>query len=160
MNLCDECGTFISHSIAENFNNNFLDVKKVTAEAAGKYGFERAMLMLALRVDSLNYDGVSPPITRNGRRNSLLTIPMPRKSGKQRCCRRCTDIIKTLDLVSLFSERKTMPRKNPERSVVLPQEMAEALDNYSAKKCYRPLTARQPSGRNNQILPTHIACHF
>ncbi len=27
-----------------------------------------------------------------------------------------------------------MPRKNPERSVVLPQEMAEALDNYSAKK--------------------------
>ena len=24
----------------------------------------------------------------------------------------------------------------------------------------RPLTARQPSGRNNQILPTHIACHF
>lgn len=45
MNLCDECGTFISHSIAENFNNNYLDVKKVTAEAAGKYGFERAMLM-------------------------------------------------------------------------------------------------------------------
>lgn len=57
MNLCDECGTFISHSIAENFNNNYLDVKKVTAEAAGKYGFERAMLMLALRVDSLKYDG-------------------------------------------------------------------------------------------------------
>ena len=56
MNLCDECGTFISHSIAENFNNNYLDVKKVTAEAAGKYGFERAMLMLALRVDSLKYD--------------------------------------------------------------------------------------------------------
>ena len=28
MNLCDECGTFISHSIAENFNNNYLDVKK------------------------------------------------------------------------------------------------------------------------------------
>lgn len=27
-----------------------------------------------------------------------------------------------------------MPRKNPERSVVLPQEMAEALDSYSAKK--------------------------
>ena len=26
MNLCDECGTFISHSIAENFNNNYLDV--------------------------------------------------------------------------------------------------------------------------------------
>lgn len=57
MNLCDECGTFISRSIAENFNNNFLDVKKVTAEAAGKYGFEPAMLMLALRVDSLKYDG-------------------------------------------------------------------------------------------------------
>lgn len=57
MNLCDECGTFISHSIAENFNNNYLDVKKVTAEAAGKYGFECAMLMLALRVDSLKYDG-------------------------------------------------------------------------------------------------------
>lgn len=57
MNLCDECGTFISRSIAENFNNNYLDVKKVTAEAAGKYGFERAMLMLALRVDSLKYDG-------------------------------------------------------------------------------------------------------
>lgn len=57
MNLCDECGTFISHSIAENFNNNYLDVKKVTAEAAGKYGFERAMLMLALRIDSLKYDG-------------------------------------------------------------------------------------------------------
>ena len=56
MNLCDECGTFISHSIAENFNNNYLDVKKVTAEAAGKYGFERALLMLALRVDSLKYD--------------------------------------------------------------------------------------------------------
>ena len=57
MNLCDECGTFISRSIAENFNNNYLDVKKVTAEAAGKYGFERAMLMLALRIDSLQYDG-------------------------------------------------------------------------------------------------------
>ena len=57
MNLCDECGTFISHSIAENFNNNYLDVKKVTVEAAGKYGFECAMLMLALRVDSLKYDG-------------------------------------------------------------------------------------------------------
>ena len=57
MSQCDECGTFISHSIAENFNNNYLDVKKVTAEAAGKYGFERAMLMLALRVDSLKYDG-------------------------------------------------------------------------------------------------------
>ena len=57
MNLCDECGTFISRSIAENFNNNYLDVKKVTAEVAGKYGFERAMLMLALRVDSLKYDG-------------------------------------------------------------------------------------------------------
>ena len=56
MNLCDECGTFISHSIAENFNNNYLDVKKVTAEATGKYGFERALLMLALRVDSLKYD--------------------------------------------------------------------------------------------------------
>lgn len=38
------------------------------------------------------------------------------------------------NLVSPFSERKTMPRKNPERSVVLPQEMAEALDSYSAKK--------------------------
>ena len=36
--------------------------------------------------------------------------------------------------MSPFSERKTMPRKNPERSVVLPQEMAEALDSYSAKK--------------------------
>ena len=57
MNLCDECGTFISHFIAENFNNNYLDVKKVTAEATGKYGFERALLMLALRVDSLKYDG-------------------------------------------------------------------------------------------------------
>ena len=57
MNLCDECGTLISRFIAENFNNNFLDVKKVTAEAAGKYGFERAMLMLALRIDSLKYDG-------------------------------------------------------------------------------------------------------
>ena len=57
MNLCDECGTFISRSIAEDFNNNYLDVKKVTAEAAGKYGFERAMLMLALRIDSLQYDG-------------------------------------------------------------------------------------------------------
>lgn len=57
MNLCDECGTLISRSIAEKFNNNYLDVKKVTAEAAGKYGFERAMLMLALRVDSLKYDG-------------------------------------------------------------------------------------------------------
>lgn len=57
MNLCDECGTFISRSIAENFNNNYLDVKKVTAEAAGKYGFERAMLMLALRIDRLKYDG-------------------------------------------------------------------------------------------------------
>lgn len=57
MNLCDECGTFIRHSIAENFNNNYLDVKKVTAEAAGKYGFERAMFMLALRINSLQYDG-------------------------------------------------------------------------------------------------------
>ena len=28
MNLCDECGTFISRSIAENFNNNYLDVNR------------------------------------------------------------------------------------------------------------------------------------
>ena len=26
--------------------------------------------------------------------------------------------------------------------------------------CCRPLTARLQSGHNNQILPTHIACHF
>ena len=57
MNLCDECGTFISRSIAENFNNNYLDVKKITAETIGKYGFERTMLMLAFRIDSLEHDG-------------------------------------------------------------------------------------------------------
>lgn len=51
MNLCDECGTLISRSIAEKFNNNYLDVKKVTAEAVGKYGFERAMQ--ATRISTL-----------------------------------------------------------------------------------------------------------
>lgn len=35
MNLCDECGTFISHSIAENFNNNYLDVKKSLRKPPG-----------------------------------------------------------------------------------------------------------------------------
>lgn len=57
MALNDECGNFIAHSIAENFRSNHLDVKKITAEVTGKYGFERAMLMLALRIDSLKFDG-------------------------------------------------------------------------------------------------------
>lgn len=57
MNQCDKCGTKIRRSIVEHFNNNFLDVKKITAELAEEFGFERTMFMLALRVDSLKSDG-------------------------------------------------------------------------------------------------------
>ena len=57
MNLNEECGFFIRRSINENFRNNYLDVKKITAEVTEKYGFERAMLMLALRINSLEWDG-------------------------------------------------------------------------------------------------------
>ena len=57
MALNEECGEFIAHSIADNFNNSHLDVKKITAETIGKYGFERTMLMLAFRIDSLEHDG-------------------------------------------------------------------------------------------------------
>lgn len=59
LELCDKCGAFIRHSIAVNFNftTKYLDVKTITAEVTEKYGFERTMLMLALRVDSLKNDG-------------------------------------------------------------------------------------------------------
>lgn len=57
MVMNEECGEFIAHSIADNFNNSHLDVKKITAETTGKYGFERTMLMLAFRIDSLEHDG-------------------------------------------------------------------------------------------------------
>ena len=57
LSLCEKCGTKIRHSIAEHFNNNHLDVKKITAELTEEFGFERTMLMLALRVDSLKSDG-------------------------------------------------------------------------------------------------------
>lgn len=57
LSLCEKCGTKIHHSIAEHFNNNHLDVKKITAELTEEFGFERTMLMLALRVDSLKSDG-------------------------------------------------------------------------------------------------------
>ena len=58
LELCDKCGAFIRHSIAVNFNftTKYLDVKTITAEVTEKYGFERTMLMLALRVDSLKND--------------------------------------------------------------------------------------------------------
>ena len=57
MKMNEECGLFIHRSIGDNFRNNFLDVKKITAEVTEKFGFERAMLMLALRVNSLEWDG-------------------------------------------------------------------------------------------------------
>ena len=57
MKLNEECGQFIRHSIVDNFRDNILDVKKITQEVTEKYGFERAMLMLALRVNSLEMDG-------------------------------------------------------------------------------------------------------
>lgn len=57
MKLNEECGKFIRHSIAENFRSNRLDVQRITEEVTEKYGFERVMLMLALRIDSLNWDG-------------------------------------------------------------------------------------------------------
>ncbi len=59
LELCDKCGALIRHSIAVNFNftTKYLDVKTITAEVTEKYGFERTMLMLALRVDSLKNDG-------------------------------------------------------------------------------------------------------
>ncbi|MGN0650929.1 MAG: DUF3849 domain-containing protein, partial [Oscillospiraceae bacterium] len=57
MKTNEECGLFIHRSIGDNFRNNFLDVKKIAAEVTEKYGFERAMLMLALRVNSLEWDG-------------------------------------------------------------------------------------------------------
>lgn len=82
LELCDKCGAFIRHSIAVNFNftTKYLDVKTITAEVTEKYGFERTMLMLALRVDSLKNDGRVDIANKEWAKNTSLIIPMQKSS--------------------------------------------------------------------------------
>ena len=75
--MCDKCGAFIRHSIAVNFNftTKYLDVKTITAEVTEKYGFERTMLMLALRVDSLKNDGRVDIANKEWAKKYLVNYP-------------------------------------------------------------------------------------
>lgn len=77
MNQCDKCGAFIRHSIAVNYNftTRHLDVKTITAEVTEKYGFERTMLMLALRVDSLKNDGRVDIANKEWAKKFLVNYP-------------------------------------------------------------------------------------
>ena len=77
LELCDKCGAFIRHSIAVNFNftTKYLDVKTITAEVTEKYGFERTMLMLALRVDSLQNDGRVDIANKEWAKKLLVNYP-------------------------------------------------------------------------------------
>ena len=77
LELCDKCGAFIRHSIAVNFNftTKYLDVKTITAEVTEKYGFERTMLMLALRVDSLKNDGRGDIANKEWAKKFLVNYP-------------------------------------------------------------------------------------
>lgn len=77
LELCDKCGAFIRHSIAVNFNftTKYLDVKTITAEVTEKYGFERTMLMLALRVDSLKNDGRVDIANKEWAKKILVNYP-------------------------------------------------------------------------------------
>ena len=77
LELCDKCGAFIRHSIAVNFNftTKYLDVKTITAEVTEKYGFERTMLMLALRVDSLKNDGRVDIANKEWAKQLLVNYP-------------------------------------------------------------------------------------
>lgn len=77
LELCDKCGEFIRHSIAVNFNftTKYLDVKTITAEVTEKYGFERTMLMLALRVDSLKNDGRVDIANKEWAKKFLVNYP-------------------------------------------------------------------------------------
>lgn len=77
LELCDKCGAFIRHSIAANFNftTKYLDVKTITAEVTEKYGFERTMLMLALRVDSLKNDGRVDIANKEWAKKFLVNYP-------------------------------------------------------------------------------------
>lgn len=77
LELCDKCGAFIRHSIAVNFNftTKYLDVKTITAEVTEKYGFERTMLMLALRVDSLKNDGRVDIANKEWAKKLLVNYP-------------------------------------------------------------------------------------
>lgn len=77
LELCDKCGAFIRHSIAVNFNftTKYLDVKTITAEVTEKYGFERTMLMLALRVDSLKNDGRVDIANKEWAKKFLVNYP-------------------------------------------------------------------------------------
>ena len=99
LELCDKCGAFIRHSIAVNFNftTKYLDVKTITAEVTEKYGFERTMLMLALRVDSLKNDGRVDIANKEWQKNSSLIIPMQRNSEKL-----LTEYLKMLTLLFLI----------------------------------------------------------
>ena len=77
LELCDKCGAFIRHSIAVNFNftTKYLDVKTITAEVTEKYGFERTMLMLTLRVDSLKNDGRVDIANKEWAKKFLVNYP-------------------------------------------------------------------------------------
>lgn len=77
LELCDKCGAFIRHSIAVNFNftTKYLDVKTITAEVTEKYGFERTMFMLALRVDSLKNDGRVDIANKEWAKKFLVNYP-------------------------------------------------------------------------------------
>jgi hypothetical protein len=52
-----DCCLMIADEIGKNYNNNRLDCTDVISAVTAKYGTERTMLMLACRVNSLNWDG-------------------------------------------------------------------------------------------------------
>lgn len=52
-----DCCLMIADEIGKNYNNNRLDCTDVISAVTAKYGTERTMLMLACRINSLNWDG-------------------------------------------------------------------------------------------------------
>ena len=58
-----------------HFTTKYLDVKTITAEVTEKYGFERTMLMLALRVDSLKNDGRVDIANKEWAKKFLVNYP-------------------------------------------------------------------------------------
>lgn len=77
MELCDKCGKFIRHSIAVNFDfaTKHLDAKTISSEVTEKFGFERTMLMLALRVDSLKNDRLIDITNKEWAKEFLVNYP-------------------------------------------------------------------------------------
>ena len=109
LELCDKCGAFIRHSIAVNFNftTKYLDVKTITAEVTEKYGFERTMLMLALRVDSLKNDGRVNIANKEWAQKFLVNYPNAEEL--RRIADRIIQTVKTPYAEFLLGQNKNMP---------------------------------------------------